>query len=112
MASSLKPRVAQRGYRLLVRACVSGQLPAPDGGGINIEKDMFELLAERYGLSPADLGANLMPAVNASELAASIRAGHATPSPLNAFQIVRASNLPPKMSSCSSPNRNTRHNVP
>jgi hypothetical protein len=31
-------------------------IPAPDGGAINIEKDMFELLAERYGLSPADFG--------------------------------------------------------
>ena len=44
MASSLKPPV----FRV--------SIPAPDGGAINIEKDMFELLAERYGLSPADFG--------------------------------------------------------
>ncbi len=31
-------------------------IPASDGTAFNLEKDMFEFLAERYGLEPSDLG--------------------------------------------------------
>lgn len=31
-------------------------IPSPDGTALNLEKDMFALLAERYGLAPADFG--------------------------------------------------------
>lgn len=31
-------------------------IPASDGTAFNLEKDMFEFLAEQYGLAPADLG--------------------------------------------------------
>ncbi|MFB9981412.1 hypothetical protein ACFSQQ_41305 [Mesorhizobium kowhaii] len=31
-------------------------IPASDGTAFNLEKDMFEILAERYGLAPSDFG--------------------------------------------------------
>jgi hypothetical protein len=31
-------------------------VPASDGTAFNLEKDMFEFLAARYGLAPSDLG--------------------------------------------------------
>ncbi|WP_245452042.1 hypothetical protein [Mesorhizobium waimense] len=34
----------------------SVSIPASDGTAFNLEKDMFEILAERYGLAPSDFG--------------------------------------------------------